>query len=60
LGDFDVPGFALRFSEFPQRLELDAPLLGEHNEEVLTNYLGYAPARVNALYEKGVIRKGLA
>ena len=60
LGDFDVPGFALRFSEFPQRLELDAPLLGEHNEEVLTNYLGYAPARVNALCEKGVIRKGPA
>ena len=26
LGDFDVPGFSLRFSEFPQRLELDAPI----------------------------------
>ena len=60
LGDFDVPGFALRFSEFPERLELDAPFLGEHNEEVLMNYLGYAPARVNELSQKGVISKGPA
>src|ERR1700687_4048290 len=49
LGDFDVPGSALRFSEFPASLELDAPFLGEHNEEVLTNHLGYAPARVTEL-----------
>ncbi|MEA2679888.1 MAG: hypothetical protein QOK03_1610 [Candidatus Binataceae bacterium] len=60
LGDFDVPGFALRFSEFPTGLELEAPFLGEHNEEVLTKHLGYAPARVNELIEKGVIRKGPA
>ena len=60
LGDFDVPGFALRFSEFPVRLELDAPFLGEHNEEVLTKHLGYAPARVSELIEKGIIRKGPA
>src|SRR5882757_2715082 len=60
LGDFDVPGFALRFSEFPASLELEAPVLGEHNEEVLTKHLGYAPARVNELIEKGVIRKGPA
>jgi CoA:oxalate CoA-transferase len=60
LGDFDVPGFALRFSEFPGVLKLDAPLLGEHNEEVLTNYLGYAPARVSELAAKGIVRKGSA
>src|SRR6266849_5625895 len=60
LGDFDVPGFALRFSEFPASLDLDAPFLGEHNEEVLTKHLGYAPARVNELAEKGIIRKGPA
>jgi len=60
LGDFDVPGFALRFSEFPERLELDAPMLGEHNEEVLTSYLGYAPSRVSELVRKGVLRSGPA
>jgi crotonobetainyl-CoA:carnitine CoA-transferase CaiB-like acyl-CoA transferase len=60
LGDFDVPGFALRFSEFPGCLELHAPMLGEHNEEVLTNYLGYAPARVDELTARGIVRKGPA
>lgn len=56
LGDFDVPGFALRFSDFPQRLELEAPTMGEHNEEVLTRYLGYAPSRVRELEQMGVLR----
>ncbi|MGC2153608.1 MAG: CoA transferase, partial [Terriglobales bacterium] len=31
LGEFQVPGFPLRFSEFPEPLTLEAPLLGEHN-----------------------------
>lgn len=56
LGDFDVPGFALRFSDFPQPLELDAPFLGEHNEEILTGYLGYTPVQVRELERKGVLR----
>jgi crotonobetainyl-CoA:carnitine CoA-transferase CaiB-like acyl-CoA transferase len=56
LGDFDVPGFALRFSDFPQRLELEAPLLGEHNEEVLTKVLGYPVSRVRELESIGVLR----
>jgi CoA:oxalate CoA-transferase len=60
LGDFDVPGFALRFSEFPERLELEAPLLGEHNREVLRDYLGYSTSRVSELEEKGVLRSGPA
>ncbi len=56
LGDFDVPGFALRFSDFPQRLTLEAPLLGEHNEEILTRVLGYSAGRVRELEGKGVLR----
>jgi crotonobetainyl-CoA:carnitine CoA-transferase CaiB-like acyl-CoA transferase len=58
LGDFDIPGFALRFSDFPLGLELEAPLLGEHNEEVLTTYLGYSSERVSELRQKGVLRDG--
>ncbi len=60
LGDFDVPGFALRFSEFPERLELQAPFLGEHNEDVLTNYLGYSIERVKELQQLGILRSGPA
>ena len=55
LGDFEVPGFPLRFSEFPKRLDLEAPLLGEHNEKILTEYLGYAPEMVKRLTSEGVL-----
>jgi crotonobetainyl-CoA:carnitine CoA-transferase CaiB-like acyl-CoA transferase len=59
LGDFDVPGFALRFSEYPQRLELEAPLLGEHNQEILQRYLGYESSRIRELEQQGVLRSAL-
>ena len=57
LGEFDVPGFPLRFSEFPQTLELQAPLLGEHNVEVLSRYLGYTRAQVAELERKSILRR---
>jgi hypothetical protein len=34
-GEFDMPGFPLRFSDFAEPLELEAALLGEYNAEVL-------------------------
>ena len=56
LGDLDVPGFALRFSEFPQTLELQAPALGEHNAEILTQWLGYTSEQVQALEQQGILQ----
>lgn len=58
LGDLEVPGFALRFSEFPDRLDLQAPLLGEHNEEILTEWLGYSTDEVRELERKGILCSG--
>jgi CoA:oxalate CoA-transferase len=58
LGELDVPGFALRFSAFPQPLTLQAPLLGEHNAEILTQWLGYTPDEVQELERKGILRSG--
>jgi crotonobetainyl-CoA:carnitine CoA-transferase CaiB-like acyl-CoA transferase len=55
LGEFQIPGFPLRFSKFPDELEFDAPLLGEHNEAVLMKYLGYAREDVKRLAEQGVL-----
>jgi crotonobetainyl-CoA:carnitine CoA-transferase CaiB-like acyl-CoA transferase len=60
LGALEVPGFALRFSDFPAPLELQAPLLGEHNAEILTEWLGYSPDQVQDLERKGILRSGLA
>jgi crotonobetainyl-CoA:carnitine CoA-transferase CaiB-like acyl-CoA transferase len=56
LGDFKIPGFPLRFSGFPQELEFDAPLLGEHNARVLNRYLGYTAAQIAELENAGVLR----
>jgi crotonobetainyl-CoA:carnitine CoA-transferase CaiB-like acyl-CoA transferase len=57
LGEFDVPGFPLRFSEFPP-VDLEAPTLGQHNGEILRDYLGYSPERVRALEAEGILHRG--
>jgi len=49
LGDLKVPGFPIRFSEFPSPANQQAPLLGEHNELILRKYLGYPDERIAAL-----------
>jgi crotonobetainyl-CoA:carnitine CoA-transferase CaiB-like acyl-CoA transferase len=56
LGEMQIPGFPLRFSSFPERLELDAPFLGEHNSRILGSYLGYTPEQVSRLEHDGVLR----
>jgi crotonobetainyl-CoA:carnitine CoA-transferase CaiB-like acyl-CoA transferase len=56
LGDFEVPGFPLRFSAFPERLELEAPFLGEHNGKILSAYLGYTPEQIGRLEREGVLQ----
>jgi len=56
LGDFEVPGFALRFSDYPERLGLGAPTLGQHNASVLSNFLGYSADRIHALESRGVLQ----
>lgn len=57
LGEFELPGFALRFSDFPAPLDLEAPFLGEHNAEVLGEYLGYSTEQVADLERRGVLRR---
>jgi len=55
--DFDIPGVPLKFSRFPEELPLQAPFLGEHNVEILTNYLGYSGERVDQLKTAGVLHQ---
>jgi crotonobetainyl-CoA:carnitine CoA-transferase CaiB-like acyl-CoA transferase len=55
LGELTIPGFPLKYSAFPEPLELRAPLLGEHNGEVLAEYLDYTPAQVADLQRKGIL-----
>jgi len=58
LGNFDLPGFALRFSDFPKPLELQAPFLGEHNAEVLIKYAGCSTSEIDALERQGILHHG--
>jgi crotonobetainyl-CoA:carnitine CoA-transferase CaiB-like acyl-CoA transferase len=57
-GEFEAPGFPLRFSAFPERLPLEASLLGEHNREVLSQLLGYSEDRIRTLETEGVLQSG--
>ncbi|MGE0684158.1 MAG: CaiB/BaiF CoA transferase family protein [Candidatus Binatia bacterium] len=54
-GDFDMPGMPLKFSKFSQDLPLEAATLGQHNEEILTTYLGRSPQDARQLKEAGVL-----
>jgi crotonobetainyl-CoA:carnitine CoA-transferase CaiB-like acyl-CoA transferase len=58
LGEFDIPGFPMRFSEYPRHPKLDAPTLGEQNAAVLREYLGYSPDRIAKLEAEGVLCRG--
>ena len=55
LGEVTIPGFPLKFSAFPEALSLEAPLLGEHNAQVLREQLGLDPSRIDALAQQGVL-----
>lgn len=56
MGEFQIPGMPLRFSDFPEELPLEAVALGESNREILSSYLGYSGADIDRLYEAGVIK----
>jgi len=55
LGDFDIPGFPTKFSRWDTAKDLQAPLLGQHNSEVLGELLGLSEAQIAALYKDGVL-----
>ncbi|MDF1832555.1 MAG: CaiB/BaiF CoA-transferase family protein [Porticoccaceae bacterium] len=54
-GEVKIPGAPLRYSQYPERLELQAPFLGEHNEEILREKLGYSAEKISALQASGVL-----
>jgi crotonobetainyl-CoA:carnitine CoA-transferase CaiB-like acyl-CoA transferase len=54
-GDFDMPGMPLKFSRFPKDLPLEAATLGQHNEEIVTAYLGRSSQEAQQLREAGVL-----
>jgi CoA:oxalate CoA-transferase len=57
IGEYDIPGVPLRFSDFPTELDLQAPFLGEHNAEILGR-LGYSADRISEMEKSGVLGRG--
>ena len=58
LGEVIVAGYPFKFSAQPDLPDLLAPLLGQHNQQVLTDVLGYGAERVAALTKEGVLQAG--
>jgi len=54
-GDVKIPGAPLRYSQYPERLDLQASFLGEHNEEILREQLGYSEEKIAELSAAGIL-----
>jgi crotonobetainyl-CoA:carnitine CoA-transferase CaiB-like acyl-CoA transferase len=54
-GKLQYPGAPFKMSKTPWAIEHAAPLLGEHNEEIFVNRLGYSKEELSALRKTGVI-----
>ena len=48
-GSFQIPGMPLKFSEFPDDLPLEAPTIGQHNGDILREWLGHSDDEIEAL-----------
>jgi CoA:oxalate CoA-transferase len=56
-GKLKVVNSPFHFSETASGAKGYAPRIGEHNEEVLVNLLGYSPERIDKLYKGEVLYK---
>ncbi len=59
-GQFQIPGMPIKTSGYPANNDYVAPLLGEHNEQVLSGLLGKTGAEITALRKAGVLHGGAA
>jgi CoA:oxalate CoA-transferase len=57
LGEFDIPGFPVKFSDWAPRVDLRASRVGEDNEAVLRELLGLSAPEIEALYSEGILLK---
>ena len=58
MGELVIPGFPLRFSDQPERLDLVAPTLGQHNVEILKDFLNYSEEEIAQLEAEEILSSG--
>jgi len=56
-GEIEIYGSPFKMTETPGRVTGYAPLLGEHNSQVLKKLLGYKKKDIDNLYKKGILYK---
>lgn len=54
-GTVKLPGFPVKMGKTPGEIRLAAPSLGEHNDEVLRELLGYSEKEIKKLRSSGTI-----
>jgi CoA:oxalate CoA-transferase len=54
-GKFKVPQHPVKYSKTPAVINAPAPILGEHNDEVLKGLLGYSDEKLAELRAAGII-----
>jgi crotonobetainyl-CoA:carnitine CoA-transferase CaiB-like acyl-CoA transferase len=55
LGRLAIPGIPVKFSAWPDRMQVRAARLGEDNERVLREYLELSDGHIRELYRSGVL-----
>jgi crotonobetainyl-CoA:carnitine CoA-transferase CaiB-like acyl-CoA transferase len=58
LGKIPIPGYPFKFGGQPELPDLTAPLLGQHNSEILSSHLGMTDERIAELTAAGVLTMG--
>jgi crotonobetainyl-CoA:carnitine CoA-transferase CaiB-like acyl-CoA transferase len=54
-GKLKLFGVAAKFSKTPGGVRLPSPMLGQHNEEVYQDWLGFSPEKIKSLKTESVI-----
>jgi crotonobetainyl-CoA:carnitine CoA-transferase CaiB-like acyl-CoA transferase len=57
-GEFQIPGMPIKSSAYPEEPDYRAPTLGEHNQEILRDFLKRSDVEIDALVEAGVLVSG--
>ncbi|HAE42261.1 MAG TPA: carnitine dehydratase [Clostridiales bacterium] len=55
IGMSHLPGIPIKISGVDDNIRFAAPMLGQHNEKILSEYLGYSKEEVDKLKEGGVL-----
>jgi crotonobetainyl-CoA:carnitine CoA-transferase CaiB-like acyl-CoA transferase len=54
-GKIKLINFPIKFSETQPELKTPAPVLGQHNKQILTEIFGYSDDKIKDLMQKGII-----